>query len=191
MTSVATGDLADFVDEVEAVLAHNDDEHEITQRLVPAMSTLLGSGYRLPPAYTRPSPERHLNHPVHIASDDRWCLVCVVWAPGQRTPVHGHETWGVVGIYSGAERELRYRKPDPAAPVGPLVPAGEHTWHRGEVTVCCTTDDDVHSVVADSDGPTVGLHVYGGNIGTLSRPACDPATGETRWFVSGWDHPEA
>ena len=59
----------------------------------------------------------------------------------------------------------------------------------GQVTVCCTTDDDVHSVVAEGAEPTVGIHVYGGNIGTLSRPAYDPETGETRWFASGWDEP--
>ncbi|WP_410657284.1 hypothetical protein [Amycolatopsis sp. lyj-112] len=64
-------------------------------------------------------------------------------------------------------------------------------WERGQVTVCCTTDDDVHAVVAVGDEPTVGIHVYGGNIGTMNRPSYDPATGATRWFVSGWDDPAA
>jgi predicted metal-dependent enzyme (double-stranded beta helix superfamily) len=57
------------------------------------------------------------------------------------------------------------------------------------VTVCCTTDDDVHAVAAVGNEPTVGIHVYGGNIGTIRRPSYDPATGEARWFVSGWDQP--
>jgi predicted metal-dependent enzyme (double-stranded beta helix superfamily) len=34
------------------------------------------------------------------------------------------------------------------------------------VTVCCTTDD-VHAVAAVGSEPTVGIHVYGGNIGTI------------------------
>ena len=39
----------------------------------------------------------------------------------RRTPVHSHETWGVAGIYSGAERETRYLKPAACArPAGPL-----------------------------------------------------------------------
>jgi predicted metal-dependent enzyme (double-stranded beta helix superfamily) len=182
--------LQSFIDDVEVVLAETDDQYEITERLAPRLSALLESGYRLPPEFVRPSPNRHVNYPLYIAPDDRWSLVSVVWNVGQRTPVHGHEMWGVVGIYSGAEREIRYLKPDPDAPAGPLTPAGEHTWRRGEVTVCCTTDDDVHSVVAEGDEPTIGIHVYGGNIGTMSRPSYDPATGEVHRFVSGWDQPD-
>ncbi len=185
-----TKDLQDFIADVERVLADTDDQYEITERIAPSLSALLDSGYRLPPEFVRPSPTRHQNYPLYIAPDDSWSLVSVVWNVGQRTPVHGHEMWGVVGIYSGSEREIRYLKPAADA-VGPLTSAGEHVWHRGEVTVCCTTDDDVHSVVAEGDEPTIGIHVYGGNIGTMSRPSYDPATGEVHRFVSGWDDPAA
>jgi 3-mercaptopropionate dioxygenase len=57
------------------------------------------------------------------------------------------------------------------------------------VSVCCTTDEDVNAVAAVGNEPAVGIHVYGGNIGTIRRPSYDPATGEARWFVSGWDQP--
>jgi 3-mercaptopropionate dioxygenase len=103
--------------------------------------------------------------------------------------VHGHETWGVAGIYSGAERELRYVKPTAAESGRPLTPAGEYVWERGQVTVCCTTDNDVHAVAAVGNAPTVGIHVYGDNIGTINRRSYDPATGAVRWFVSGWNSP--
>jgi predicted metal-dependent enzyme (double-stranded beta helix superfamily) len=184
-----TYDLQAFIDDVDLVVRDTDDQYEITKRVAERLSALLASGYQLPPEFTRPSPVRHLNYPLHIASDGSWCLAAVVWNMGQRTPVHGHETWGVVGIYSGAEREIRYVKPTVSAAGKPLTPAGEHVWERGQVTVCCTTDDDVHAVEAQGDEPTVGIHVYGGNIGTLNRPAYDPATGAVRWFVSGWDQP--
>lgn len=176
-----------FIDEVERVLAASTDEHEITRLLADRLSVLLAGDYRLPPELTRPSTDHHVNYPLHIAPDNSWCLAAVVWNLGQRTPVHGHETWGVVGIYAGAERETRYRKP--TGPPEPLTPAGEHTWQRGEVTVCCTTDDDVHSVAAAGDVPTIGIHLYGANIGTLERRRYDPATGAVEWFVSGWDRP--
>jgi len=179
-----------FIADVASVVAGTGDEYEITERIAPLLSGLLASGYRLPAEVTRPSPDRHVNHPLYIAPDDSWSLVCVVWAEGQRTPVHSHEMWGVAGIYSGAERELRYLKPDPSAPPTALTRAGEQEFRRGQVTVCCTTDDDVHSVVAVGDEPTVGLHVYGGNIGTMERRSYDPATGEVHWFASGWDSPE-
>lgn len=104
-------------------------------------------------------------------------------------PVHSHETWGVVGIYAGIEKETRYLKPVESTQGTPLTPAGESRWTPGQVTVCCTTDDDVHSVTALGDEPTIGIHVYGGNISTIRRCAYDPATGESQWFTSDWDSP--
>ncbi|MEV6447051.1 hypothetical protein [Amycolatopsis sp. NPDC051716] len=185
------GTLQTFIDDVESVVATTDDEHEITKRVAERLSALLAGGYRLPPEVTRPSNEHHVNYPLHIAPGSSWSLAAVVWNAGQRTPVHGHETWGVAGIYSGAEREFRYVKPTAAESGKPLTPAGEHVWERGQVTVCCTTDDDVHAVVPVGDAPTVGIHVYGADIGTIERQSYDPATGTVRRFVSGWDAPPA
>jgi 3-mercaptopropionate dioxygenase len=182
--------LETFIDDVGRVVRSTDDEHEITRRVAARLADLLAGGYRLPPEVTRPSPTHHVTYPLHIAPDDSWSIASVVWNVGQRTPVHSHETWGVVGIYSGIEQEVRYLKPMAGTACGPLTPAGEELWRPGQVTVCCTTDDDVHAVAAVGDEPTIGIHVYGGNIGTIRRRAYDPATGEARWFVSGWDNPE-
>jgi predicted metal-dependent enzyme (double-stranded beta helix superfamily) len=185
------GALQTFIDDVDAVVRGTRDEYEITERIAERLSALLAGDYRLPPEVTRPSAEHHVNYPLHIAPDNSWSLAAVVWNLGQRTPVHGHETWGVVGIYSGAEREFRYDKPTDGTPAGPLTPAGEQVWERGQVTVCCTTDDDVHAVTAVGDVPTVGIHVYGADIGAIERRRYDPATGAVEWFVSGWDTPAA
>ncbi|MFF5007608.1 hypothetical protein ACFY3G_32855 [Streptomyces phaeochromogenes] len=182
--------LKTFIDDVGLVVRSTDDEHEITARVAERLSALLAAGYRLPPEATRSSPERHLTYPLYIAPDDSWSLASVVWDMGQQTKVHSHETWGVAGIYAGVEHEVRYLKPAAATASAPLTPAGETRWAPGQVTVCCTTDDDVHAVTAVGSEPTVGIHVYGGNIGTIRRRSYDPATGEADWFVSGWDSAE-
>jgi 3-mercaptopropionate dioxygenase len=184
--SAATLDA--FITEVESVVSRTDDEHEITELVAERLSALLAAGYRLPREFTQPKSDHHVNYPLHIAPDESWSLACVVWTSGQQTPVHSHETWGVAGIYSGVEREVRYLKPGSAGET-PLTPAAEQEWKRGQVAVCCTTDDDVHAVTAVGDEPTIGIHVYGGNIGTMTRRSYDPATGSVRWFVSEWDSP--
>ncbi|MCA2227780.1 hypothetical protein [Nonomuraea aurantiaca] len=186
-----TGDdrLRAFIDDVALVVKSTDDEHEITAWVGELLSALLAEGYRLPPEVTRASSSRHLTYPMYIAPDDSWSMASVVWDVGQRTNVHSHETWGVVGIYAGVEHEIRYLKPAASAPSVPLTPIGDARWVPGQVTVCCTTDDDVHAVAAVGTEPTIGIHVYGGNIGATKRREYDPATGEVRWFVSGWDKP--
>lgn len=186
---MTTATLDTFITDVASLINSTDDEDKITKLVADRLSALLASDYRLPTELTRPSSDHHVNYPLYIAPDDSWCLACVVWNMGQRTPVHSHETWGVAGIYSGTERELRYLKPAATETGKPLLPLGEQEWKRGQVTVCCTTDDDVHAVTAVGDEPTIGIHVYGGNIGTISRKSYDPATGAIEWFVSGWDSP--
>lgn len=188
MSAVTTRALDGFIAEVAALVAATGDEHELTEAVAGRLERLLSGGLRLPEEFTRPAADRHVNYPLHIAADGGWSLACVVWKAGQRTPVHSHETWGVAGVYAGAEREQRYRKPAVDGS-GALVPLGEQEFRRGEVTVCCTTDDDVHSVVAVGDEPTVGIHVYGGDIGVLRRRCYDPDTGAVTWFASGWDAP--
>ncbi|MGW0802353.1 hypothetical protein [Nonomuraea sp. NPDC002799] len=182
--------LRTFIDDVGLVVRETDDEHEITARVADRLSALLAGGYRLPPEVTRPSSGRHVTYPLHIAPDGSWSMASVVWDVGQRTGVHSHETWGVAAVYAGAEHESRYLKPATSTANAPLTPAGETRWVPGQVTVCCTTDDDVHAVAAVGSEPTIGIHVYGGNIGTMRRRSYDLATGEARWFVSGWDRPE-
>lgn len=184
-----TNELTVFIDDVRKLAATTDDEHEVTRLVAARLTELLASDYQLPDEVTRPSDEHHVMYPLHIEPDDTLSVASVVWNVGQRTPVHGHETWGVVGIYAGVEREVRFVKPRDSDAGTPLTPAGEERWEPGQVTVCCTTDDDVHSVSAVGDEPTVGIHVYGTNIGTINRRTYDPDSGAVRWFVSGWDAP--
>ena len=103
-----------------------------------------------------------------------WTAPCQSPAQLERRPGHAGtrtQTWGVVGIYSGIEIETRYEKP--TAPNVPLTTRGAEAWTRGQVTVCCTTDDDVHEVRCGGDEPVVGIHVYGADIGTLPRRSYD------------------
>jgi predicted metal-dependent enzyme (double-stranded beta helix superfamily) len=56
----------------------------------------------------------------------------------------------------------------------------------GQVIVCCTTDQDLHRVSAVGAQPCVGIHVYGGDIGTIRRRSYDVETGDVSWFTSSW-----
>ncbi len=179
-------ELATFARTVQSLVARGLDERALTAAVQAELTAVLAAGLRLPEDKTRPDPERYVMYPLHVAEDGSFSIASAVWDVGQGTPVHGHETWGVVGIYSGVEVETRYQKP--SLPDVPLVDLGTDEWSAGEVTICCTTDDDVHQVRCGGDQPVVGIHVYGADIGTLPRRSYDPGTGAVHWFVSSWAH---
>ncbi|MBK1786634.1 cysteine dioxygenase family protein [Prauserella cavernicola] len=177
-------DLDAFITDVGVVVATGGGERHVTEEVAARLRRLLAAGLRLPGELTVPRAERYVMRPLHVDPDGAFSVACAVWDVGQSTPVHGHETWGVVGIHSGVEREVDYVKPVTADE--PLAVRGEADWGPGEVTVCCTTDDDVHQVECGSDVPCVGIHVYGADIGTLPRRSYEPETGRQSWFVSTW-----
>jgi predicted metal-dependent enzyme (double-stranded beta helix superfamily) len=186
MTSTIVQDprLATLVTELGDLVQREHDEHALTGLVAERLHAALADGIDLPAEVTTPGRDRYVMYPLHVDPAGRFSIASAVWNVGQGTPVHGHETWGVVGIHSGIEHEISFEKP--AEPGVPLVGNGVHDWKQGEVTVCCTTDDDVHQVFCSGDQPCVGIHVYGADIGRLSRRSYQPETGEISWFVSTW-----
>lgn len=176
--------VAALAERITALLDQDLDERALTAAVRDELEATLAAGLALPEHLTRPDPERYVMYPLHVSADGRLSIASAVWDVGQGTPVHGHETWGVVGIHSGVEVETRYEKP--TVPDVPLVEEGATEWSAGQVTVCCTTDDDVHQVRCGGEQPVVGIHVYGADIGTLPRRSYDPATGAVTWFTSRW-----
>ncbi|MCD4526865.1 cysteine dioxygenase family protein [Nocardioides sp. cx-173] len=186
-TAVQDPRLAELIEEVGELVATHHDEHELTRLVAERLRAALAAGIDLPPSVTKPGEEHYVMYPLHVDPAGRFSLASAVWNVGQGTPVHGHETWGVVGIHSGVEREVSFAKPAHDGDV-PRREA-EVDWTAGQVTVCCTTDDDVHQVFCGGDEPCVGIHVYGADIGTLPRRSYQPDTGEVSWFTSTWTPP--
>lgn len=178
--------LETFVQEVTEIVRRGGDERTLTSEVADRLVTALAGGLALDPEVTAPDPAKYVMYPLYVAPDKSFSVASAVWNVGQETPIHDHGVWGVVGIHSGVERELRYDLP---AGDGPVELLEQADWGPGEVTVCCTTDQDVHKVKCGSDVPCVGIHVYGGDIGEIRRRSYDPATGEVSYFTSAWSAP--
>ena len=45
---------------------------------------------------------------MHADPKGRFTVMGIIWGPGAKTPVHDHETWGVVGCYEGPVMAVNY-----------------------------------------------------------------------------------
>ena len=79
-----------------------------------------------------------------------------MWRPGQRTPIHSHASWCVVGVHEGCEQERSFRLAG-----GRAVETDRRTMLVGDVAALDAGDDDIHEVRNAGDGVTISLHVYG------------------------------
>lgn len=195
-TVAMPGPLRDFVAAMQALLRSDPDEPRLLAGARVHLARLIVRDDWLPAACARPLPDRYAQYPLHIDAQRRFSVVSFVWGPGQRTPVHDHCTWGLVGMLRGAEWCDEYHlSPDHeagGAPAGiPMRSGHRHLLRPGQIDAVSPTLGDWHQVAnALSDAPSISIHVYGGDIGAQRRHRLDEQ-GRVCEFVSGYTAIEA
>ena len=166
------------------VEVHGHAEAEVTDQARDLLAGLVAQDDWLPDAFAVSDPTHYRQYLLYADPLERFSLVSFVWGPGQRTPVHDHLVWGLVGMLRGAETETKYSRSSGT----PALVAGESTLLQpGMVGAVSPDGADIHVVAnALADRPSISIHLYGGNIGRIRRHAFDPVTGAAHEFVSSY-----
>lgn len=169
----------------ELVDARLPDESQVLARAGELMRELVAHDDWLPAAMAQPHERYYQQHLLFGDPQDRFSLVSFVWGPGQRTPIHDHTVWGVIGMLRGSEIEQSYGRTEAGlvakGPASKLMP--------GDVACVSPTIGDIHQVSnAFDDSVSISIHLYGGNIGRIERHVYDPATGGPKRFISGYSN---
>jgi 3-mercaptopropionate dioxygenase len=138
----------------------------------------------LPEECAKPNPQYYQQYLLYCDPLERYSVVSFVWGPGQKTPVHDHTVWGLIGMMRGAELCRRFT----LASDGSALAAHESSrLLPGDVDCVSPTVGDIHEVAnAFDDRVSISIHVYGANIGAVKRHVFDAATGKEKPFVSGY-----
>ena len=176
--------LREFVIAMTRLVERTDDEQALLSQGRALLEQLVACDGWLPEACARPHAQHYRQYLLHADPLERFSVVSFVWGPGQRTPVHNHEVWGLIGMLRGAERGQRWKRESD----GRLMPDGDEAILRqGEVEAVSPSIGDIHVVSnALEHQPSISIHVYGANIGAVRRKVFDPASGEAKEFVSGY-----
>jgi 3-mercaptopropionate dioxygenase len=151
--------FASFVRDAERLI---DDPPAIAERL----KALLAADGWLAPEHQVPGTDTYRQHLLHVSRDRRLSVVALVWLPGQRTPIHDHVSWCVVGVYKGVEQETHYRLVERHGR-RLLIPTGTFEAHPGHVEALVPPSENIHEVTAAGPGKTISIHVYGADIERL------------------------
>ena len=179
----ALAPLRSFVTEFSHLLARRPHEATLLEAGAGLLARLVERDDWLPDAFATPHPEHYQQFLLHCDAAQRFSIVTFVWGPGQRTPIHDHRVWGLVGVLRGAEIVQPYAR----ATDGSLRPASSPLrLEAGAVDVFGPDIGDIHSVAnAHADRVSISIHVYGANIGAVERATYDEA-GRGKRFVSGY-----
>ena len=173
-----------FVQQMTRLVETTQEEAELMRAARPLLALLIADDSWLPEACARTHPEFYQQYLLHCDPLERFSVVCLVWGPGQRTPVHDHGVWGLIGVLRGAERCQRYRIADD----GSLQADGdEQRSNPGDIEAVSPILGDIHRVAnAFDDAASISIHLYGANIGAIARHVFDPVSVAPKSFVSGY-----
>ena len=159
-----------------------NDERAMFEHGGKLLAALVATDDWLPDTCAEPHPGHYQQYLLHCDPLERFSVVSFVWGPGQKTPVHDHTVWGMIGMLRGAEMCHEYTMTG-----GALKAGASHRIMPGEIDRVSPTVGDVHKVEnALADRPSISIHVYGANIGAVSRHVFDATTGAPAPFVSGY-----
>ena len=97
-------------------------------------------------------------------------ILNVVWGPYMTIMPHNHNMWAVIGVYSGREDNIFWRR----------LPEARNRVEAAGAKALCVKDaaplgpDIIHSVTNPIPRLTGAIHVYGGDFFATARSEWDP-----------------
>jgi predicted metal-dependent enzyme (double-stranded beta helix superfamily) len=177
--------LLTFVQGLSRLLEREKNEPVLLTQGATLLQALIAQDDWLSEQFTVPHPEFYRQYLLYADPLERFSVVSFVWGPGQKTPVHDHMTWGLIGMLRGQEIDTHYFKQAD----GSYLRGESRLLGPGGVCSVSPATHDVHEVANFyKDRVSISIHVYGGNIGRISRHVFDPESGAAKTFISGYNN---
>jgi predicted metal-dependent enzyme (double-stranded beta helix superfamily) len=175
-----------FIARMTGLVSSTTDEQRLHAEGRELLADIVRHDDWLPEPCAQPHPQYYQQYLLHCDPLERFSVVSFVWGPGQKTPVHNHTVWGILGVMRGAEVCNRFDAPTPGQAMR-MHPQEKLNLH--EIDIVSPTVGDIHRVEnAYADRTSISIHVYGANIGAVKRHVFDPATGKRKDFISGYSN---
>jgi predicted metal-dependent enzyme (double-stranded beta helix superfamily) len=158
-------DLDRFAEDCRAALAADPSHKSVREVVARAVSDPAGviAGLREP----RRAEVQKLYHAPDLT------ILNVIWGPRMTIMPHNHLMWAVIGIYTGRENNIFWRRL-PGENGGKIEAVGAKSL--GERDAEPLGRDIIHTVTNPLPRLTGAIHVYGGDFFAVSRSEWDPET---------------
>ncbi len=178
--------LISVIKQIENGIDLNLKNEQLIHYFLPEFKKLLKTSDWLEPEFQQPDPKFYQQYLLYRDPQDQFSIVSFVWGPGQSTPIHNHEVWGVVGVLKGSEISQRFKFEH-----GKFQKTeNADTLNRGDIDYFTPETGDVHQVSnAFHDQVSISIHIYGADIGKVERFTFDQ-NGHKKQFISGYSNQE-
>ncbi len=151
-----------FIDDCRNAIRENDAHKAVRELLARAVSE--------PDDVLRALGEPSEAGLLKLHNSDDLTILNVVWAPMMTLMPHNHNMWAVIGIYTGREDNIFWRRTEDER----IEAAGASAMSVRDVHPL--GKDIIHSVTNPIARLTGALHIYGGDFFVEKRSEWDPET---------------
>jgi predicted metal-dependent enzyme (double-stranded beta helix superfamily) len=179
-TKTADQTVEEFGRTVERIMGSAPDRASAVAQIQPLLARLLQRPDLLDERYRVRDSHGRERYQYYRSADGTVTIGGPVFEAGRPTQVHNHNTWGVIGIYSGHQRTIRFRRTDDGSVAGraTLVQTADAVLGPG-ATYVLLPPDDLHQIEAVG-GPSLSVHVLGVDLRQQHRQFFDVAAGTYR-----------
>jgi len=158
-------DLEQFIAECRSVL-REDASHKLVREVV-------ARAVSEPRAVLKVLGDPKRAEMQKLYQSDNLTILNVVWAPWMTLLPHNHKMWAVIGIYTGREDNIFWRRL-PADSSRRLEAAGAKALCEKDTVEL--GEDIIHSVTNPIGRLTGAIHIYGGDFFGVQRSEWDAET---------------
>ena len=158
-------DLEQFIADCRAALAADRSHKNVREVVARAVSD--------PVAILKGLGEPKRSEVQKLYHSDDLTILNVIWGPRMTVMPHNHQMWAVIGIYTGREDNIFWRRV-PGDPGGKLEAVGARALSAKDADPL--GDNIIHSVTNPIARLTGAIHVYGGDFFIAERSEWDPET---------------
>jgi 3-mercaptopropionate dioxygenase len=169
-----------FGQDVERIMAGATDRRVAVEQVKPLLARLMERQDLLDPRYARTTPEGQTRYEYYRSTDGTLTVGGPVFQPNRPTYVHNHNTWGVIGIYSGRQKTTRFLRADDGSTPGKanLTQTSDDVLDKGSIYFLLPPDD-IHQIEAIG-GTSLSIHVLGVDLRKQHRQIFDVEAGTYR-----------
>ncbi|MGF1491405.1 MAG: cupin [Microcoleaceae cyanobacterium] len=156
------------------------DEWDRLPQIRMRVRQLVMNSYWVQTRYQEPNPQTgssvvilydEIGYPISVQN--------VAFAPGVKSSIHNHGTWGVVAILKGQEKHTFWRRAAYSEFPDQIEPVGERIVGKGEII--SFTPQAIHQVEAIGNEAAISFHIYG-DTQPKSRLQFNPIARTTKPF---------
>ncbi|MEE9392167.1 MAG: cysteine dioxygenase family protein [Planctomycetota bacterium] len=168
--------VEDYAKSVTEIIGRCNNPADVVREIVPLKKRLLENADICPEFFHRGLDDvPYTRNLLYADPEGRFTVVAIVWGAAKGSPVHDHQTWGVVGVLKETIDIIDYDAPSPD---GSLSERSRCTAAAGEVLeIVPPREHNIHRMANSCSTPCLTIHTYG-DPAKICR-VYDPKSGST------------